>query len=116
MSFAVERSPRLAYVFGYRYAGDIDMNLVGGGWNYRLNEKHLTSVRCWFDAGRGDIGEISAAYVRKLPRWYVGLSCDYSRVDNDLTLSVSVWPEGVPEWTIGRRRFTPLSTSTGIRP
>lgn len=116
VALAVERRPRLAYVFGYRRAGDIDMDLIGGGWNYKLSEKHITTVRTWFDLDRGDLGEISFAYIRKLPRWYVAVSCEYDRIDDDLSVSLSVWPEGIPEWTIGSRRFTGLGTSTGIRP
>jgi len=116
VALAVERSPRLAYVFGTRYAGDIDMNLVGGGWNYRLTEKHITSVRGWYDIDSGDLGELAVAYVRKLPRWYLGLSFEYDNVDDDFSVSLSVWPEGIPEWALGSRRFTGLATSTGIRP
>ena len=116
VSLAVERSPRLAYVFGSRYAGDIDMNLIGGGWNYRLNEKHITAVRGWYDVDSGDLGEISFAYIRKLPRWYVGLNFEYRNFEDDFVVSISLWPEGIPEWTLGSRRFTGLATSTGIRP
>ncbi len=116
VSLAVERSPRLAYVFGSRYAGDIDMSLVGGGWNYRLNEKHITATRAWFDVDSGELGEIAVVYIRKLPRWYVGLSFEYDNIDDEFTVSVSLWPEGIPEWTLGSRRFTGLATSTGIRP
>jgi len=116
ISLAVERLPRLAYIFGYRYAGDIDMNLLGGGWNYKLSEKHITTVRAWFDADRGDLGEVAFGYVRKLPRWYAAVTFEYDRVDDDFTISFSMWPEGIPEWTLGNRRFTGLATSTGIRP
>lgn len=116
VSLAVERSPRLAYVFGSRYAGDIHMSLVGGGWNYKLNEKHITTVRGWWDVDTGKLGEISVAYIRKLPRWYVGLSWEYDNVEDDCSVSISVWPEGIPEWTLGSRRFTGLATTTGIRP
>ncbi len=116
VALAVERSPRLAYVFGTRYAGDIDMNLVGGGWNYRLNKKHATAVRAWYDIESGDLGEITLAYVRKLPRWHVGVSLEYDNIDDDFTISLSIWPEGIPEWTIGSKRFNSLATSTGIRP
>jgi hypothetical protein len=116
VAVAVERSPRLAYVLGYRHAGDIDLELVGGGWNYKLTERHITSVRMWFDIDRGDFGEVALAYVRKLPRWYVAISVEYDRIDDDLSVSLSVWPEGVPEWTVGSRRYTRLGTSTGIRP
>jgi hypothetical protein len=116
VSLAVERNPRLAYVFGYRYAGDIDMNLIGGGWNYKLTEKHITTVRAWFDLDRGDLGEATLAYVRRLPRWYCAVAFEYDRIDDDFSISLSIWPEGIPEWTIGSRRFTGLSTGTGIRP
>ncbi len=116
ISLAVERSPRLAYIFGYRRAGDIDLNLVGGGWNYRLNEKHLTSFRAWYDIDRGDLGEVSLAYVKKLPRWYWAIAFEYDNIDDDFSISLSMWPEGVPEWTVGSRRFTGLTNSTGIRP
>ncbi len=116
VALAVERSPRLAYVLGTRYAGDIDMNLIGGGWNYRINPKHVYTVRTWWDADTGELGEVAVAYVRKVPRWYFGLTFEYDNVDDDFTISLSVWPEGIPEWTLGSRRFTGLATSTGIRP
>lgn len=116
VALAVERNPRLAYVFGVRYAGDIDLNLIGGGWNYRLTEKHITTVRAWYDIDTGEVGEYALAYVRKLPRWWLGLSFEYDNLDDDFTVSLSVWPEGIPEWTLGSGRFTGLATSTGIRP
>ncbi len=116
LALAIERSPRLAYVFGTRYVGDIDMNLIGGGWNYKLNEKHITSTRAWFDIDGGEVGEVSVAYIRRLPRWYVGLNFEYDNIDDDFTVSVSIWPEGIPEWTLGSRRYTGLARSTGIRP
>lgn len=115
-SFVVERSPRLAYIFGTRYAGDVELAAVGGGWNYKISEKHLTTTRAWWDVNEGALGEVSITYVRKLPRWYVGVSFEYENVDNDFSVSFSLWPEGVPEWAIGSRRYTSLTESTGIRP
>jgi len=116
VALAIERSPRVAYVVGWRSAGDIDMNLVGGGFNYRLNLKHTIAARAYWDIDRNEVGEISLAYVRKLPRWYVALSVEFDEVFDDTTVSLSIWPEGIPEWTLGSRRFTGLGTSTGIRP
>lgn len=116
IAIAIERNPRLAYVLGLRYAGDIEMNLVGGGWNYQLTEKHLTAVRAWWDIDTGQLGEVTVAYVRKLPRWYMSIALEYDNIDDDFGVSLSLWPEGVPEWTLGSRRFTPLGTSTAIRP
>ena len=116
ISLAVERLPRLAYVFGLRHAGDIDMNLVGGGFNYKLTEKHIIASRAWFDIDTGQAGEVAVTYIKKLPRWYIAFNFEYDQVDDDFSLSVSLWPEGVPEWTLGSRRFTGVTTTTGIRP
>ncbi len=116
VSLAIERNPRLSYVIGYRHAGDIDLDLVGGGWNYKLNEKHITSVRAWYDLDRGELGEIAVIYIRKLPRWYFAINVEFDEVFDDVKVGVSLWPEGIPEWTLGSRRFTGLTTSTGIKP
>jgi hypothetical protein len=116
LSVAVERLPRLAYVFGVRHAGDIDMNLLGGGFNYKLTEKHIVASRVWFDIDSGRAGEVAVTYIKKLPRWYFGLNMEYDQVNDDFSVSVSLWPEGIPEWTLGSRRFTGVATSTGIRP
>lgn len=116
LAVTVERSPRLAYVFGTRYAGDIEMALIGGGFNYKLNEKHITAFRFWHDVDEGDIGEVSLAYIRKMPRWYGGLVFEYDGVDDDYRVTLSFWPEGIPEWTLGSRRFSGVTSTTGIRP
>jgi hypothetical protein len=116
VSLAVERLPRLAYIFAWRHAGDIDLDLVGGGYNYRLNEKHITAFRIWYDVDRGSLGELAISYIRKLPRWYFAVNFEVDEVFDDVKVSVSLWPEGIPEWTLGSRRFTGLSTTTGIKP
>lgn len=116
LSIAIERLPRLSYVFGWRQANDIDLNFVGGGYNYRLNEKHITAFRVWVDADRGELGEMTIAYIRKLPRWYFSINLEIDEVFDDASITVSMWPEGIPEWTLGSRRFTGLSSTTGIRP
>ena len=54
---------------------------------------------------RGNIGELSVAYIRKLPRWYVAVNFEVDEVFDDIRVSVSLWPEGIPEWTLGSRRF-----------
>lgn len=116
VSLAIERSPRLAYVLGYRHAGDIDLDLVGGGFNYKLNEKHITAFRAWYDTDRGRLGELTISYIRKLPRWYLGLNVTFDEVFDDVSVSISLWPEGIPEWTLGSRRFSQLGQSTAIKP
>lgn len=116
VALAIERSPRLAYVLGYRHAGDIDLDLVGGGFNYRLSEKHITAFRAWVDTDRGSLGELTVSYIRKLPRWYFAVTVQVDEVFDDVGVSVSLWPEGIPEWTLGSRRFSQLGQSTEIKP
>lgn len=116
VAIAVERTPRLAYVFGVRHAGDIDLDYIGGGFNYKATEKHIYAVRFWHDVDNGEVGEVALSYIRKLPRWYAGFNFEYDGVDNDYRLSLSLWPEGIPEWVLGSRRFTGVTTSTGIKP
>ncbi len=116
VSLAVERLPRLAYVFGLRHAGDIETTLMGGGFNYRLTAKHTLAYRSWFDIDRGDLGQIAIGYVRRLPRWYLAVSFEFDSVFDDFRVSLSLWPEGIPEWTLGSSRFTGLARGTGIRP
>jgi len=81
-----------------------------------LNEKHITAVRAWWDVDTGRVGEVTLSYVRKLPRWYVGVTLEYDNVDDDTSIMLSLWPEGIPEWALGSRRLTGLGRSTGIRP
>ncbi|MCG3126490.1 MAG: LPS-assembly protein LptD [Phycisphaerae bacterium] len=116
ISIAIERLPRLAYVLGFRNAADIDMHLIGGGFNYKLTEKHIIAVREWYDLDQGRNGEFAIGYIRKLPRWYFAVNLEIDRIEDDYSLTVSLWPEGIPEWTLGSRRFTGVATSTGIRP
>ncbi len=116
VSLAVERSPRLAYVFGWRHASEIDLDLMGGGYNYRLNEKHISAFRIWYDVDRGKLGEMTISYIRRLPRWYFAVNFEVDEVFDDYTISISLWPEGIPEWTLGSRRFTGLSRSMAIKP
>ena len=116
VALAVERTPRLAYILGWRHAGDVHLDYVGGGFNYRLNEKHSTAFRIWHDVDKGKISEISVTYIRKLPRWYVAVNFELDDVFNDISVSISVWPEGIPEWTLGSRRFSSMGDSTTIKP
>ncbi|HEY3246236.1 MAG TPA: LPS assembly protein LptD [Phycisphaerae bacterium] len=116
LSYAVERTPRLSYVLGYRFINEINSNLIGGGLNYKISEKYTFGVREEFDLDRGRTGEFSVVIIRKLPRWYFALTFDLDNIENDIGVSVSAWPEGLPRATLGSRRFTGLSESTGIRP
>lgn len=116
LSYAVERNPRLSYFLGYRYIGETDSNLIGGGANYRINTKHTLAVRSYFDLDRGKLEQFDVTIIRKFPRWYGALTFALDEIDDNFSVGVSVWPEGAPQAALGGQRYTRLTQSTGIRP
>jgi hypothetical protein len=116
LSYAVERTPRFSYFVGYRRIGDTDSNLLGAGANYEINKKHRVAVRSYYDLERGETEQFDITIVRKFPRWYAAVTFAVDNIEDDFGIGLSVWPEGAPQATIGSRRYTSLSTSTGIRP
>ena len=116
LSYAVERTPRLSYFVGYRRIGDTDSNLLGAGANYIINEKHRLAVRTYYDCERSETEQFDITLVRKFPRWYAALTFAMEQINDNISVGLSLWPEGAPQAAIGNRRFTRLATSTGIRP
>ena len=115
VSLAVERTPRFSYLVGYRYIGETDSNLLAFDLNYRLSEKHSIALRELFDLDKGRTLDFTVGIVRKFPRWYGAISFELDDTEDDFGVSLSVWPEGLPNATIGSRRFTGLATSTRLR-
>jgi len=114
VSYAVERTPRLSYFIGYRKIAAEDANLLGIGGNYRIDSKYTVAVREYFDLERGDTETFDVTIIRRFPRWYGALTLSLDNIEDNVGLSVSVWPEGVPEAAIGSRKYTGLAPSTGI--
>ena len=116
ISLAVERSPRFSYFGAWRYLRAIDSSLLGFGGNYRLSRKHTVAVRESFDIERGKTHAFEIAYIRKFPRWYVAVTFELDNVEDDVGISLSAWPEGAPQLSLGSRRFSDVAGFTGIRP
>ncbi|MFH0981471.1 MAG: hypothetical protein V2A79_08030 [Planctomycetota bacterium] len=116
LSYVVERTPRLSYMIGHRFIGDTDSNLLAAGANYQMTEKHTLAIREEFDLDRGQTAEFSLGVIRKLPRWYMAMTFDLDEIEEDIGVSMSVWPEGFPRTVLGSRRFTGVATSTAISP
>ncbi len=115
VSIAVEREPRLAYFVGWRYIHDTGSNLIGGGANYKLNEKHTLAIREYYDIERGKNYTTELIYVRRWPRWYTAVAMDIDRSLEDIGVNISIWPEGAPRMGLGSKRYTGLSDSVGLR-
>jgi len=116
ISYVVERTPRFSYALGYRRIHETDSNLLGLGANYELNTKHRLGLRAFYDLERNKAESFDIAIVRKFPRWYAAVVFGVDNIEKDVSISLSMWPEGAPEASIGTRRFTSLGTGTGIRP
>lgn len=114
VSVAVERPPRLSYLIGYRFIEEGESNLLGFDLNYRLTEKHTLALREAFDLERGRTLDFTIALIRRFPRWYSALSFALDEAEDDFGVSVSLWPEGLPQAALGSRRFTGLSTTTQL--
>ena len=115
ISLAVERSPRLSYLLGYRMIDETQSNLLGFDMNYRLSEKHTLALRERFDLDRGQTQDFTVAFIRKFPRWFGALSFALDEAEDDFGISFSLWPEGLPQAALGSRRFTGIPGSTRVR-
>lgn len=115
LSLAVERTPRFSYFVGYRYIGRIDSNLLGAGVNYKISRKHTIALRDYFDLELGRNAGFEIAYIRKFPRWYVGVTFEVDDTEDRTSISLSAWPEGMPSMAVGSRRYTGIAETTAIR-
>jgi hypothetical protein len=55
------------------------------------------------------------ALIRRFPRWFGAVSFALDEAEDDFGVSLSVWPEGLPEAALGSRRFTGLASSTRLQ-
>jgi hypothetical protein len=115
LSLAVERPPRFSYLVGYRLIEETDSELLGVDMNYRLTEKHTLAIREQFDLREGRTLDFTVALIRRFPRWFGAVSFALDEAEDDFGVSLSVWPEGLPEAALGSRRFTGLASSTRLQ-
>jgi hypothetical protein len=102
----IERTPRFNFFIGHRYIGLTKSNLMAFGANYRLNSKYTLGLSEEFDLERGQNADLEVILIRKMPRWNLALSAGVNDTEDINSVSLSVWPEGIPEWTLGSRKFT----------
>ncbi|MDY6912995.1 MAG: LPS assembly protein LptD [Planctomycetota bacterium] len=131
IGLAVRRDPRLRYYLGMRYLRfgrvlvrdrfsptgfrydkpDSLINTVG--FNYKISRKYSLSVfeQYDFDYDGGRNLATSITLTRKLPRWYVAFTFEYDATDDELTMLLTFWPEGIPEVRVGGGRLSLLGGS-----
>ncbi len=115
VSLAVERTPRFSYFLGWRMIDETDSNLFGFGTNYRISDKHAVALRSYIDLDRGSTEQLDVTYVRRFPRWFMSFTFELDQVEDNVSVSMAIWPEGLPNVALGSKRYTGLATSTAIR-
>jgi hypothetical protein len=105
MGLYVERSPRFNWFIGHRYIGVTRSNLAAFGTNYKLNQRYTIGLTEQFDLDRGENADLEVYLIRKMPRWNLALSGGFDNTEDVGNVGISVWPEGVPEWTLGQRKY-----------
>ncbi len=115
VSVAVERSPRLSYLVGYRLIDETQSDLLGFDMNYRLSEKHTLAFREQFDLDAGQTLDFTVALVRKFPRWFGAISFALDEAEDDFGVSMSIWPEGLTQASLGSGRFTGVTNIALLR-
>ena len=115
VSLAVERTPRFSYFLGWRMIDETDSNLFGFGTNYRISDKHAVSLRSYIDIDRGSTEQLDLTYVRRFPRWFMSFTFELDNVEDNVSVSMALWPEGFPNVALGPKRYTGLATSTAIK-
>jgi hypothetical protein len=114
LTLAVERPPRLSYLVGYRFINESDSELVGFGMDYRLSEKHTLALRELIDVDRGRNLDFTVALIRKFAHWFGALSFAVDDVRDDFSVSLSIWPAGLPQPTLGPNRFTGFGSNAQL--
>jgi hypothetical protein len=107
---AISRNPRARYYAGWRWLRDLNSNLGTFGLDYQLTRKYTLSAFEQYDF-RFDNGTNMAtnvSLVRKFERWFAGVTVTYIQhrsERNDLSVMLTLFPEGVPELRLGSQNL-----------
>ena len=113
---SIQRDPRVRYYVGWRALKDLDSSLATFGLNYKLTRKYSVSFFEQYDMAfhNGQNEATSLSIIRQLPRWFAGLTFTFiqgSDQGNDVSVMLTLWPEGVPEAQLGSSRMSMLGKS-----
>lgn len=111
-SLSVERSPRMNYLLAYRLIEETKSELFGFDLNYQLTEKHTLAVRELFDLDRGRALDFTVALIRQFPHWFGAVSFAFDDAEDDFGVSLSIWPEGLPQAPLESKRFGGFSAGS----
>ena len=111
---SVQRDPRLVYYIGQRFIDALNSNITTGGFTYQIDRKYSLSVFEQYDwdfSGGINLAS-SASIIRKFPRFYMAFTFTYDGNTGDVSMMVTVWPEGAPEIRLGGQRMSALQSAS----
>jgi hypothetical protein len=117
--FSHFRWPNLSYYIGTRYLRQVEVldekgsNTLTFAATYVLDPRYTVvfSQQFDFDYGRNCRSDITL--IRRYHRMYWGLTFSADQSLDRQAIVFSIWPQGVPELAIGRRRYMELGGSAG---
>ncbi|MCE5276962.1 MAG: hypothetical protein ABFD92_19775 [Planctomycetaceae bacterium] len=111
ISLAVQRDPRLKYFVGLRTIEALDSAAATVGATYKLSDKYTASIFEQYDFGQSENSITGFTITRKMERWYVAFNILYTAREKDLTVMMTLYPEGIPEFKLSTGRLSPLNSS-----
>ena len=113
VGLAVDRDPRMRYFLGWRYIHEVNSSVLTAGINYKISDKYSVSFFEQYDTlyDGGTNLATSISLVRKFPRWYTAFTLQYDTRNDNVSLFISLWPEGVPEVRFTSRHSSLLGHS-----
>lgn len=129
---AVDHWPRFGYYMGARYINlaatqsqmrvpffdsnqrELESLVLSGSIAYKINKKYAVGLGNQYDLQRRHQLGSSAMIIRRFPRWFGAVSFDFDTGQDFSIVTVSIWPEGIPEITLGSRANSSYLRSMGL--
>ncbi len=96
----VDQSPDISYFLGNSYIRALDTDQWTASIDYRLTEKYSFALTQSYDFAISHNILSQITVVRKLPRFYTGITLSYNADTRSEAVFFSIWPQGYPQYGI----------------
>jgi hypothetical protein len=110
--------PNLSYYLGTRYLRNVENGLGEKGSNaltfamtYVIDPRYTVVFSQQYDFDYGANIRADLSLIRKYHRMNLGLTFSVDESLDEQRVVLSLWPEGIPELTLGLRRYMGLGAS-----
>ena len=96
----IDQSPDISYFLGNSYIRALETDQWTVSMDYRLTEKYSFAVTQSYDFAIDHNILSQLTIVRKLPRFYSGITLSYNADTRSEAVFFSIWPAGYPQYGI----------------